>query len=474
MEDMDINSLVEKTDAIANNPEMKSPQAGPENCLAEGGKQGDEPRNSGSSSSNSATAGNSCHGKEKIADIGFQGVGSVMDHAEGVDLSCGSHHSDVSPTATGEERSVRQFNEQTENSPCIDMSEIGAEDDAENMLPKHTSTSGNTGESSRVIHHDADVELLGSAPESSIPRDCESDADSEAWARQVVEDENFARELQQALFQDVPIHQDSEGNISSRKIHSPLLLPIVITRHTRRNDETVARASQQEEDTVLTRYSHNLREPGQRRSTRQSRQSRTQPLLRISQNSSNIRRGSARLSSTRLPWRTYRPTPFATLSRLRNQLRNRRRAVSSRTRNFPVPSDMNLDTEAMEDTAAEHNISDNTIQIHDSVDGDYARDLDLSENDDQTTDDSSDSDSLSALDENIDPYAAASTLQINSLPLSKVQAENPDEVCVICLESPAIGETLRHLPCLHKFHKDCIDLWLSQNATCPICKSYIN
>lgn len=42
--------------------------------------------------------------------------------------------------------------------------------------------------------------------------------------------------------------------------------------------------------------------------------------------------------------------------------------------------------------------------------------------------------------------------------------------CTVCLNDFAEGDTMKSLPCVHFFHKDCIDSWLMVGHTCPVCK----
>uniref|UniRef100_UPI00358FA1EF E3 ubiquitin-protein ligase znrf3-like isoform X2 n=1 Tax=Myxine glutinosa TaxID=7769 RepID=UPI00358FA1EF len=44
-----------------------------------------------------------------------------------------------------------------------------------------------------------------------------------------------------------------------------------------------------------------------------------------------------------------------------------------------------------------------------------------------------------------------------------------DPTCAICLEDFNHGQELRVLPCNHEFHKACVDPWLFQHQTCPLC-----
>jgi hypothetical protein len=42
--------------------------------------------------------------------------------------------------------------------------------------------------------------------------------------------------------------------------------------------------------------------------------------------------------------------------------------------------------------------------------------------------------------------------------------------CPVCLEDFTEGECLKSLPCVHFYHKDCIDSWLMVGHNCPVCK----
>ncbi|XP_012633990.1 E3 ubiquitin-protein ligase RNF6 [Microcebus murinus] len=44
------------------------------------------------------------------------------------------------------------------------------------------------------------------------------------------------------------------------------------------------------------------------------------------------------------------------------------------------------------------------------------------------------------------------------------------KICSVCISDYVTGNKLRQLPCTHEFHIHCIDRWLSENCTCPICR----
>lgn len=42
--------------------------------------------------------------------------------------------------------------------------------------------------------------------------------------------------------------------------------------------------------------------------------------------------------------------------------------------------------------------------------------------------------------------------------------------CMVCLEDCGAGDVVTTLPCLHAYHKKCVDRWLHTNNSCPVCK----
>lgn len=47
--------------------------------------------------------------------------------------------------------------------------------------------------------------------------------------------------------------------------------------------------------------------------------------------------------------------------------------------------------------------------------------------------------------------------------------QSSDTSCAVCLSEYADGDLLRCLPCGHKFHQCCCDMWLQRNKRCPLC-----
>lgn len=72
---------------------------------------------------------------------------------------------------------------------------------------------------------------------------------------------------------------------------------------------------------------------------------------------------------------------------------------------------------------------------------------------------------------------------IRSIPIfqfEKAQKEDPEKgsifcECAVCLNEFHEAEKLRIIPnCGHVFHIDCIDIWLQNNANCPLCRTSIS
>uniref|UniRef100_A0A6A7FSN4 Protein goliath-like n=1 Tax=Hirondellea gigas TaxID=1518452 RepID=A0A6A7FSN4_9CRUS len=63
---------------------------------------------------------------------------------------------------------------------------------------------------------------------------------------------------------------------------------------------------------------------------------------------------------------------------------------------------------------------------------------------------------------------------LSKIPVKNIKSGDKEisleECCAICIEPYAVAEAVRVLPCKHEFHKMCVDPWLLNQRTCPMCK----
>lgn len=59
---------------------------------------------------------------------------------------------------------------------------------------------------------------------------------------------------------------------------------------------------------------------------------------------------------------------------------------------------------------------------------------------------------------------------LRSLPEWEFKDAGSKECCVVCMSEYVVKEIVRALPCQHNFHSACINKWLKDHRTCPICR----
>ena len=68
------------------------------------------------------------------------------------------------------------------------------------------------------------------------------------------------------------------------------------------------------------------------------------------------------------------------------------------------------------------------------------------------------------------------TKLVSIIPVFTVKEKNinNNNKCAICLSDFEVGEKKSTLPCMHSFHYNCIEKWIKEKKSCPICKFEIS
>ena len=82
-----------------------------------------------------------------------------------------------------------------------------------------------------------------------------------------------------------------------------------------------------------------------------------------------------------------------------------------------------------------------------------------------------------------DTNTDTNTNSYNQLLLQKMSEEitqfnnilyKENDGCVICLDNFKTDEKIIKLPCNHIYHPECIQEWLKNNITCPLCRNELS
>ena len=69
------------------------------------------------------------------------------------------------------------------------------------------------------------------------------------------------------------------------------------------------------------------------------------------------------------------------------------------------------------------------------------------------------------------PPAAKSVVEkLPSMVVTKGDVESNNAVCAVCKDDTNVGERVKQLPCMHRYHGECIVPWLGIRNTCPVCR----
>lgn len=68
---------------------------------------------------------------------------------------------------------------------------------------------------------------------------------------------------------------------------------------------------------------------------------------------------------------------------------------------------------------------------------------------------------------------AIGKLQVRTIRKGDKETEPDFDNCAVCIEGYKPNDVVRILPCRHLFHKSCVDPWLLDHRTCPMCKMNI-